>query len=84
MGQMGGGNNGDFGGETSGGGGNPWQKLLMGGLKGGLSGFSDMQKQNQMLRQGSPAMQVPMTQQPNVQLPGMLPRGNNLNFYGGS
>jgi hypothetical protein len=91
MGQtQGGSGNGDFGGETNGasaGGGNPWQKLLMGGLKGGLSGYSDMQKQNQMMRQGSPQMPVPMPQQPQVQLPIGLPpqrRGpNDLNFYGG-
>ena len=74
-------------GEGSGGPGG-WQKLLMGGLKGGLTGFSNMQNQNQMLRQGGPPMQVPIPQQPQVQLPMGLSqpqrRGpNDLNFYGG-
>lgn len=91
MGQTQGGGNGDFGGETDGGGGGPWKKLLLGGVKGGLSGFSDMEKQNQMMRQGGPPMQVPMAQQPQVQLPmGNQPFGqqpqrrgpNDLNFYG--
>lgn len=92
MGQMAGGEGANQGSGEGGDGGNPLQKLLLGGLKGGLSGFSDMQKQNQMLRQGGPSMQVPMPQQPQVQLPGMdgqqnspfKPlRGNNLAFYGG-
>ncbi len=90
MGQTSGGGNGDFGGETNGEG-SPWQKLLMGGLKGGLSGFSDMQKQNALMRQGGAGgFQVPMATQPQVQLPGMDGQQNNPfkpirnpAFYGG-
>lgn len=91
MGQTQGGGNGDFGGETNGGG-SPWQKLLMGGVKGGLSGFSDMQKQNAMMRQGGGPADVPMAMQPQVNLPGSdldgftnkqaLGRTRNPYFYG--
>lgn len=84
MGQTQGGGNGDFGGETNGGS-SPWQKLLMGGVKGGLSGFSDMQKQNAMMRQGGSPAEVPMAMQPQVQLPMGMPdvqRPKNPYFYG--
>lgn len=59
-------------------------RMLAQGTRGLAQGFQNYQGQNQALRQGGGSMPVPMPQQPNVQLPGMLPRGNNLNFYGGS
>lgn len=84
MGQTQGGS-GDFGGETNGGG-SPWQKLLMGGLKGGLSGYSDMQKQNALLRQGGGSqIQTAPTQMVSADFFQPQRRGaNNLSFYGDS
>lgn len=67
-------------------------RMIAGGTKGLMQGFSNYQQQNQALRQPSGGqMQVPMAQQPQVQLPGMNQdannpfkmRGNNLAFYGG-
>lgn len=65
--------------------------LLAGGIKGLAKGFSNYQQQNQAMRQGGGGpVQIPMAQQPNVQLPMGLPqqqrpiRGNNLSFYGDS
>lgn len=62
-------------------------KLLEGGTKGLLTGFSDMQKQNAMMRQGNGGVPIPMPQQAQVSSDYFAPRrpqGNNLAFYGGS
>lgn len=61
-------------------------RLIAGGTKGLTQGFAGMQQQNQQMRQPGPQAQVPMAQQPNVNLPMGLPqqqqKPNNLAFYG--
>jgi hypothetical protein len=82
-------------GPGGGGGGNIFGALLKGGLKGLGSGLQNYAGQQDAIqnRGGGPG-QIPMAQQPQVQLPGMTPngqmnnpfkpiRGNNLAFYGG-
>lgn len=86
------GGNGDFGGETGGGvdGSNVFGNLLKGGLKGLGTGLQNYAGQQQAIQnRGGSGFQVPMAQQPNVQLPMGLQqpqrRGpNDLNFYGSS
>ena len=51
------------------------------GLGSGLQAYGGQMPQGGGMPQINP---MQFAQRPNVQLPGMLPRGNNLNFYGGS
>lgn len=71
--------------------GSEWGARFLGkGLQGLGQGVQDYQQQNQALRGagGAPQINPMMTQQPNVQLPGLNQpqrRGpNDLNFYGSS
>lgn len=73
---------------------NPMLKLLKGGTQGLAKGFSDMQNQNAMMRQGGGSQMGPMPQAQPVDPSYFSPqtaqqnnpfkplRGNNLSFYG--
>lgn len=65
-------------------------KLLQGGTKGLAQGFSDMQKQNSMMRQGAGGGMPQIAPPPPPVDPAYFApqrksiQGNNLAFYGGS
>lgn len=65
---------------------NPMLKLLKGGTQGLAKGFSDMQNQNAMMRQGGGSGMGPMPQAQPVSSDYFLPqrqqKPNNLSFYG--